>query len=95
MVVEWVKRNREVTEKFEAGLPERAHDYRSGLERNDLLAFEAAVHARVQNPAPLTIPSLRKQAENDVAVALRIRPKRQEPAAQSTSLTGDTFVEQE
>jgi hypothetical protein len=96
MVAEWVKRMRKVNETFDAGLPERAPDYSSGLQRNDLLAFEACVHARVQNPAPLVIPSLRSQAMNDVAVALRIRPKKHEQAVQSTtSTTGDALAEQE
>jgi hypothetical protein len=77
MVAAWIKRNREVNVAFESGLPSRAIDYASALQRNDLLAFEAVVHARVQSPPPLVIPSLRAQAVNDVVVAMRVRPNSQ------------------
>ena len=67
--------------KFEASLPARAPDYDSSLQRNAAASAMDGLKARLLSAS--VIPSLRALAEDETAVALRVRLLTKKPKQES------------
>ncbi len=71
-----IEKMRDAVVAFEVSLPARARDYDSSLQRHGASFAFDAIRARLQNL--VKIPKLREMAKEEITVALRVRPSKQE-----------------